>query len=807
MHNIRDHLPMMTLREVVIFPKSIVPLYVGRQTSIRAVEEALSQYDKQILLATQIDPEEEDPSTDQVYSVGVLCKILQLLRLPDGTVKVLFEGLQRSRWAGEDPLFPGDDQFPVVEVETIQEPEAEGEEVQTLIRMTKEAVDKLAQSGKKISNEGLKAIHDLENPGELADTVLPHLSAGYEKKQSLLETIDPYRRLEEVYGLLTGELQHSEVEQKINERVKEQIEANQKNYYLNEQLKAIHKEMGIEHEPGEEAQELLERLEAKDMPEDAKKKARKEIHKLQQMQPSSAEYTVVRNYVDCILELPWNRIKETELDLDHASRILEEDHYGLEKAKERILEFLAVQQKVQKMQGTILCFVGPPGVGKTSLARSIARSTDREFIRLSLGGVRDEAEIRGHRRTYVGAMPGKILQSLRRREYNNPVICLDEVDKLSADFRGDPSSALLEVLDPEQNYGFNDHYLDMEYDLSNVFFVTTANTLQTIPWALRDRMEIIELPGYLETEKLNIAKQFLIPRQISRHGLQPENLHISEGAINEVMRKYTKEAGVRNLERELANICRKVVKRSLQNKTEQQKFQVNKNSVTGYLGVPRYRYGERENKALVGLGTGVAWTELGGELLMIEVALMNGTGKIEVTGKIGDVMQESAKAALSYIRSRSDLFGLRQEFYKDVDIHVHIPEGATPKDGPSAGITIATSMVSSLLNVPVDNNIAMTGEITLRGRVLPVGGLREKLLAAHRGEISKVIIPRQNQKDLKEVPQAILRDLDVVQVEHMDEVLPAALINVQEEDIFCGRSNHLPLVNNLQQEEQPRKTH
>jgi ATP-dependent Lon protease len=564
--------------------------------------------------------------------------------------------------------------------------------------------------------------------------------------------------------------------------------------------------MGLEQEPGEEGQELLEKLDAKEMPEEAREKARKEIKKLQQMQPSSAEYTVVRNYVDTVLDLPWDRLKETELDLDAAGRILEEDHYGLEKPKERILEFLAVQQMVQKMQGTILCFVGPPGVGKTSLAKSIARSTDREFVRLSLGGVRDEAEIRGHRRTYVGAMPGKILQSLRRREYNNPVMCLDEVDKLSSDFRGDPSSALLEVLDPEQNYAFNDHYLDMEYDLSNVFFVTTANTLQTIPWALRDRMEVIELPGYLETEKLHIAQKFLLPKQIEKHGLSQENIHVSEGAVNEVMRRYTREAGVRNLERELANICRKVVKRFVQNKEDRQKVQVTKKSVPGYLGVPRFSYTEREQEAKVGLGTGMAWTELGGELLMIEVALMNGTGKIEVTGKIGDVMQESARAALSYVRSRSDLFGLRPEFYKEIDVHVHIPEGATPKDGPSAGITMATSLVSSLLNMPVDNAIAMTGEITLRGRVLPVGGLREKLLAAHRGHIKTVVIPKENSKDLKEVPQAILKDLDIQEVEHMDEVLPRALVNVSKEDIFRGRNDAIPWVQCLRKEERTHKT-
>ncbi|MFP4392056.1 MAG: endopeptidase La [Desulfohalobiaceae bacterium] len=800
-------LPLMTLRDVVMFPKAIIPLYVGRQSSIQAVEHSLVDYKKRIFLVTQKSPELETPSTQDLYQVGVVCKVLQLLRLPDGTVKVLFEGLQRATWSGEDPLFSSSSEFPLVQVSSMPEKEVSGTEAEALMRMTREGVEKFAQNNKQLSQETVKALNAAQNPGQMADMLVPHLKLEFAKKQEVLEIEDPIARLEETYSLLMGQLEFSEVEQKINERVKEQIESNQKNYYLNEQLKAIHKEMGVEDDPGAEVEELLERLEAIDMPEEAKEKGRKEIKKLKQMPPSSAEYTVVRNYVDCILDLPWNNIKETSLDIEQARKILDEDHYGLERPKERILEYLAVQKLVDKMRGPILCFVGPPGVGKTSLARSIARATDRNFLRLSLGGVRDEAEIRGHRRTYVGAMPGKVLQTLKRQEYNNPVLCLDEVDKMSTDFRGDPSAALLEVLDPEQNYAFNDHYLDLDYDLSNVFFITTANVLQSIPWALQDRMEVITLPGYLEIEKLKIAKQFLIPKQMEKHGLTEENLHISDQAVQETIRKYTREAGVRNLERELATICRKVAKRLVEKDQESKLVQVSKKSIPNLLGVPRYRYGQKEEKSQIGLSTGLAWTEMGGELLNIEVVLMSGSGKIEITGKIGDVMQESARAALSYVRSRSELFGLRSEFYKEVDIHIHVPEGATPKDGPSAGITIATALVSALLNVPVKNNMAMTGEITLRGRVLPVGGLREKLLAAQRGLIDTVIIPAENKKDLKEVPKEILKGLNILQAEHMDQVLPQAMEDVGLQEIFCGQESSMPFVYRLYKEESRPVTH
>lgn len=806
-HNkIPDQLPLMSLREVVMFPQAIMPLYVGRKASIKAVEKALLNFDKLIFLVTQKKPELESPDLDDLFDLGVVCKILQLIRMADGTIKVLFEGLHRAHWDKRDLSPASEDDFPVVKVLPLQEEEKEGPEGEALTKMTREAIEKFSRVNRRLSQETIKLISSVDDPGKLADLIMPHLKIEFGKKQEVLEERDPIARLEQTYGLLMSQIEFSEVEQKINERVKEQIESNQKQYYLNEQLKAIHKEMGMDQDPSAEANELLELAEQKDMPQEAKERCTREIKKLKQMPPSSAEYTVVRNYVDCILELPWNKLKETNLDIELAAKILDEDHYGLEKPKERILEFLAVQNLVEKMQGPILCFVGPPGVGKTSIAKSIARATGRDFIRISLGGVRDEAEIRGHRRTYVGAMPGKILQSLKRKEFNNPVICLDEVDKMSTDFRGDPSAALLEVLDPEQNYAFNDHYLDIEYDLSNIFFITTANSLPAIPWALRDRMELIDIPGYLETEKQKIARYFLLPKQMKFHGLQTENIHLSEQALLEIIRKYTREAGVRNLEREIASVCRKIAKRLVEEKDLQKKINVTKNSIPTFLGVPKFRHGEKEEHSQVGLSTGLAWTELGGELLLIEVALMPGTGKIEITGKIGEIMQESAKAALSYIRSRSDLFGLKTDFYKEIDIHIHVPEAATPKDGPSAGITIATALISALLNLPVKNDLAMTGEITLRGRILPIGGLREKLLAAHRGLIKEVIIPKENNKDLKEVPNAILKELQIIPAAHMDEVLPLALENVHPKEIYSSQKNFIPLGQRLRKEEKEIKT-
>ncbi len=800
-------LPLMSLREVVMFPRSIVPLFVGREASVKAIERALADFDKKIFLVAQRTPEKEKPGPEDLFEIGTVSKILQLLRLPDGTIKVLFEGLYRAEWSPETGLSDPSREVLMARTRSLGEEEADSSEAEAMVRATHEALETYGKINKKLAAETIMAISSLNSAGRLADAIMPHLKVDYLKKQSLLEERNPLKRLEETLALLQSEIEINDLEKRIKNRVKNQMESNQREYYLNEQLKAIHKEMGREDDPQAEVGDLEKRLEEKVMPDEAREKARREMKKLKQIPPSSAEYTVVRNYVDWILDLPWNVLKETDLDIAKAKAVLEADHYGLDKPKERILEYLAVQSLVQTMKGPILCLVGPPGVGKTSLAKSVARAMDREFVRLSLGGVRDEAEVRGHRRTYVGALPGKIIQSLRRVKFNNPVFCLDEVDKMSTDFRGDPSAALLEVLDPEQNSAFNDHYLDMDYDLSKIFFITTANTLHTIPLPLQDRMEIIKLPGYLETEKHKIARHFLLPKQIKEHGLKVENLNLSDNAVLELIRRYTKEAGVRNLERELASICRKTAMRLVEEKDRDKAVSVTTQNLSTFLGVPKHRYGEKEDASQVGVSTGLAYTELGGELLLVETALMPGAGKVEITGKLGDVMQESAKAALSYIRSRSDLFGLRSEFYKEIDIHVHVPEGAIPKDGPSAGITLATSLVSALLNVPVKNELAMTGEITLRGRVLPIGGLREKLLAAHRGLIKTVLIPKDNAKDLKEVPAAILKDLTIIEVEHMDEVLEKALEVSDPERIFCGRDNRCPISGTLLKEQYLNHTH
>lgn len=786
-------LPLMSLREVVMFPRSIVPLFVGREASIKAIDSAIEHYGKTIFLVAQREPELEKPGPEDVFPVGTVSKILQILRLPDGTIKVLFEGLYRARWTGgELSVESGDSAYPVVTVDPLDDDGDAGPEADALVRATHEALEEYSKTNKKLAQEALAAILSLTSPGKLADAVMPHLKVEYRKKQEVLENTDPASRLEAVFEMLQGEIAISSMEKRIKNRVKNQMERNQREYYLNEQIKAIHKEMGREDDPQAEVNDLEEQLKAKDMPDEAREKALRELKKLRQMPPSSAEYTVVRNYVDWIIDLPWNALKETTIDIEEARRTLDNDHYGLEKPKERILEYLAVQKLVKKLKGPILCLVGPPGVGKTSLARSVATATGREFVRLSLGGVRDEAEIRGHRRTYVGALPGKILQSLKRVKFNNPLFCLDEIDKMSTDFRGDPSSALLEVLDPEQNGTFGDHYLDLDYDLSQIFFITTANSLHSIPLPLQDRMEIIRLPGYLETEKRRIARDFLLPKQIEQHGLKPENVRLSDNALLDIIRSYTREAGVRNLEREIATICRKSAMQLVEKDDMDRAVTVSRQNLGTFLGVKKYRYGEKENQPQVGVSTGLAWTELGGELLLVETAIMPGTGKVSITGKLGDVMTESAKAALSYVRSRSDMFGLRPDFHKEIDIHVHVPEGATPKDGPSAGITLATSLVSALLGVPVSDELAMTGEITLRGRVLPIGGLREKLLAAHRGHITKVLIPRDNEKDLKEVPDEILKGLTVVPVDHVDDVLPHALL-AEVDAIFNGMEGHTPL--------------
>ncbi|GAB6035588.1 endopeptidase La [Fundidesulfovibrio butyratiphilus] len=804
----RVRLPVMSLREVVMFPRSIVPLFVGREASIKAIENAVSAYDKKIFLVAQRAPETEKPLAEDLFRVGTVSKILQMLKLPDGTIKVLFEGLYRAEWDPDD-VSGFEEEFPTARVSRMSEDDGEGSEAEAMVRAAHEAMEHYGRINKKLAPETILAINAQSSPGRLADAIMPHLKVDYIRKQEILEQLDPGKRLEETYALLQGEIEISSIEKKIKSRVKQQMEKNQREYYLNEQLKAIHKEMGRDEDPLAEVAEFEERLAKKNMPDEAREKTLRELKKLKNTPPSSAEYTVVRNYVEWILDLPWNVLQESEIDVLRAKHVLDEDHFGLEKPKERILEYLAVQSLVETIKGPILCLVGPPGVGKTSLAKSIARAMGREFVRLSLGGVRDEAEIRGHRRTYVGALPGKIIQSLKRVKYNNPVFCLDEVDKMSTDFRGDPSSALLEVLDPEQNSAFGDHYLDLDYDLSKIFFITTANSLHTIPLPLQDRMEIIRIPGYLETEKASIARNFLLPKKIQENGLKAENITVGDDAILEVIRRYTREAGVRNVERELASVCRKVARKLVEGGEREANFTVGATDLAGYLGVPKFRYGEMEEEAQVGVAMGMAWTEMGGELLVVETALMPGSGKVEITGKLGDVMTESARAALSYIRSRSGQFGLKPDFHKEVDIHIHVPEGATPKDGPSAGITLATAMVSAFLNMPVRNDLAMTGEITLRGRVLPIGGLREKLLAAHRGRIAKVLVPDDNAKDLKEVPEAIRNDLDIVLVKNMDEVLEQAILCEAPGKVFCGRGADVPplAVSLLKEEYQPLTRH
>ncbi|MDC0336102.1 endopeptidase La [Pseudodesulfovibrio sp.] len=803
-------LPMMSLREVVMFPRSIVPLFVGREASIKAIETAVADFGKQIFLVTQKSPEKEHPEADDLYEIGTVSKILQMLRLPDGTIKVLFEGVSRATWDPEASKLTYEDddsgEYPQALVNIIPETNEATPEARALVRAVHESLDEFGKVNKKVAPEAILAMSTLKDPGQLADQVMPHLKIDFARKQDILEEMDPSVRLERVYELLLGEIEIVSIEKRVKGRVKDQMEKNQREYYLNEQVKAINKEMGREDDPQAEAQDLEEQLEAKPMSDENRERVRKEIKKLKTMQPSSAEYTVVRNYVDWVLDLPWDLVKDDkDVDIKEARKILDEDHFGLQKPKKRILEYLAVQTLVETMKGPILCFVGPPGVGKTSIARSIARSMDREFIRLSLGGVRDEAEIRGHRRTYVGAMPGKIIQSLKRVEFNNPVICLDEVDKMSADFRGDPSAALLEVLDPEQNYAFNDHYLDLDYDLSKVFFITTANQLEGIPLPLQDRMEIIRLPGYLETEKVEIAKGFLLPKQVEQHGLKVENMKFSENAIVDIVRYYTREAGVRNLEREIASVCRKSAMKIVEEKNLDKVIHVTKQSLEKMLGVTKFTYGQPDKEAQVGVCNGLAWTHVGGEMLLVEVALMPGKGKVEITGKLGDVMQESARAAVSYIRARSDLLGLKSDFYTKVDIHVHVPDGATPKDGPSAGITLTTALISALLNIPVRHDLAMTGEITLRGRVLPIGGLREKLLAAHRGLIKTVLIPADNEKNLKDVPKDILKDLEIIPVKTMDEVIDRALESGVE-TILIPKHGEPPVSNDLLKEELQKPT-
>jgi ATP-dependent Lon protease len=729
----------------------VAPLFVGRTKSVNALSDTMNK-DKIVFLATQKRANIDNPTEKDINHVGTIGKLLQLLRLPDGTVKALVEGKRRGRIVG---FVPHKDFFQV-EIEPVPEPRVSDAEATALIRSIVTEFEEYARLNKNISKDLVSSVISITDPSQLADTVAAHFSFKIEDKQHLLEETNPSERLSLLLGLIKMEIEIFRMDQRIKGRVKDQMEKTQKNYYLNEQMRAIKKEMGHEDDITDDINELEEKLEKKKMSGEATEKVKSELKKLKMMTPMSAEATVVRNYIDWIISLPWFEKSDINTDIEKAEKILDEDHYGLEKPKERILEYLAVQTLVQKIRGPILCFVGPPGVGKTSLAKSVARATGRKYTRLSLGGVRDEAEIRGHRRTYIGALPGKIIQRLKKVGVNNPVFCLDEVDKMSMDFRGDPSAALLEVLDPEQNFSFNDHYLDVDYDLSDILFITTANTLPEIPLPLQDRMEIIRLPGYTEYEKYNIAEGFLIPKQIDANGLKGKYVKYSQNSVHTIIQRYTREAGVRNLEREIASICRKIAKEVLKTK-DKEHFNVSSKSIATYLGPPRFRQGQIEEKDQIGLVTGLAWTQVGGELLCVETAIMPGKGKLMVTGKLGDVMQESAQAAVSYVRSRVDSLMIDDTFYKKFDIHIHIPEGAIPKDGPSAGISMCTSLVSALTKLPVHRDIAMTGEITLRGRILPIGGLKEKILAAHRGGIKKVIIPKENEKDLKDIPKAITK--------------------------------------------------
>ncbi len=761
--------PILPLRDIVVFPHMIVPLFVGREKSVCALEDVMSD-DKQILLVAQKDASQDDPSADEIYRVGTVSTVLQLLKLPDGTVKVLVEGGRRARIQS----FVENPNFFQADAEIVPEDDADSPDAPALVRTVVSQFEQYVKLNKKIPPEVMVSLNRIEDPNKLADTVAAHLVLNVSEKQELLEIYGVVERLEKVYSLMEAEIGVLQVEKRIRGRVKRQMEKTQREYYLNEQLKAIQKELGETEDGRDELQELEEKIKKTRLSKEAREKATAELKKLRNMSPMSAEATVVRNYLDWMLSIPWKKKRKINKDINHAEEVLEADHFGLEKVKERILEYLAVQQRAEKLRGPILCLVGPPGVGKTSLGKSIAHATGRRFIRMSLGGIRDEAEIRGHRRTYIGSMPGKIIQWMKKAKSSNPLFLLDEIDKMGADFRGDPSSALLEVLDPEQNSTFNDHYLEVDYDLSNVMFVTTANTLN-IPPALHDRMEVIRISGYTEDEKVEIAKRHLIPKQMDAHALKEGEWSISADAIRNIIRLYTREAGVRNLERELASLSRKAVRDILQNKKET--VSVTRRNLNRYLGVPRYRFGEIESEDLVGICTGLAWTEVGGELLSIEAVMLPGKGKMMTTGKLGDVMKESVEAAASYVRSRAPLFGIKPNTFEKSDIHVHVPEGATPKDGPSAGVAMFTSIVSVLTQNPVRKDIAMTGEITLRGRVLPIGGLKEKLLAALRGGIKTVLIPKENEKDLAEIPDNVKRGLEIITVGVVDEVLAHVLIH------------------------------
>ena len=761
-------IPVLPLRDVVVFPHMVIPLFVGRKKSIKALEHAM-EGGKQIMLVAQKSASDDDPAPEGIHVIGTVANILQLLKLPDGTVKVLVEGDQRAQ---VERFVETDESFSA-EIRRLETEGLDDKEGEALMRSVLNEFDQYVKLNMKIPPEILTSLAGIDDPGRLADTVTAHLSLKIDEKQQILEMLNVRDRLEHILGVMESEIDLLQVEKRIRGRVKRQMEKSQREYYLNEQMKAIQKELGDLEDTPSETEELAQKIKKAGMPKEAREKAIAELNKLKMMSPMAAEATVVRNYIDWLVAVPWKKHSKIRKDLAEAERILEADHYGLDKVKERIIEYLAVQQRVNKLKGPILCLVGPPGVGKTSLGQSIARATNRKFIRMSLGGVRDEAEIRGHRRTYIGSLPGKIIQNMAKAKTRNPLFMLDEVDKMAMDFRGDPSSALLEVLDPEQNHAFNDHYLEVDYDLSDVMFIATSNSLN-IPGPLLDRMEVIRLSGYTEDEKINIAMRYLVAKQKQNNGLREEELQLSESGIRDIVRYYTREAGVRNLEREIAKISRKVARELLLNK-KRDHLAVSAKNLDKYLGVRHFRYGMAEQKNQVGQVTGLAWTEVGGELLTIESALLPGKGKLTITGKLGDVMQESIQAAMSVVRSRAASLGIPEDFYQKHDFHLHVPEGATPKDGPSAGIGMCTAMVSVLTSIPVRADVAMTGEITLRGEVLPIGGLKEKLLAAHRGGIKTVIIPEENEKDLVEIPKNIRDSLDIKPLRWIDQVLEVAL--------------------------------
>ncbi len=793
----RTAYPVLPLRDIVVFPHMIVPLFVGREKSIRALEEVMGS-DKQIMLATQMNAGDDDPSPDNIYKIGTVANVLQLLKLPDGTVKVLVEGRARAKIT----QYSEREDFYEAFADILEEPKDDAVEVEALSRSVVSEFESYVKLNKKISPEVVGAASQIEDYSKLADTVASHLSIKITEKQEMLETTSVKARLEKALGFMEGEISVLQVEKRIRSRVKRQMEKTQREYYLNEQMKAIQKELGDGEDGRDEMAEIEERINKTKLSKEAREKADAELRKLRQMSPMSAEATVVRNYLDWLLGLPWGKRSKIKTNLANAEKILEEDHFGLDKVKERIVEYLAVQARSSKIKGPILCLVGPPGVGKTSLARSIAKATGREYVRMALGGVRDEAEIRGHRRTYIGSMPGKVLQSMKKAKKANPLFLLDEIDKMGMDFRGDPSSALLEVLDPEQNSTFMDHYLEVEYDLSDVMFITTANTLN-IPAPLMDRMEIIRIAGYTEEEKLEISKRHLLPKAIREHALQPKEFSVTDEALREVIRAYTREAGVRSLERELMKLGRKAVTEIIRGKVKA--VEVTAENVADYLGVPRYRHGEAEGEDQIGIVTGLAWTEVGGELLTIEGVMMPGKGRMTVTGNLKDVMKESISAAASYVRSRAVDFGIEPPRFEKTDIHVHVPEGATPKDGPSAGVAMVTAMVSIMTGIPVRHDVAMTGEITLRGRVLPIGGLKEKLLAALRGGIKKVLIPEENAKDLADIPDNVKNSLEIVPVSRMGEVIRHALVRVPEPIEWDG-SVETPVIATVEGAEDPTQT-